>query len=522
MKKVLIIMWLLILPVYAEVDLETDYTSEDVIETLYELEAQYPEIINIKELGHSEDGKALVVVRLGQDIAAVEDDSTYVEKMHFFIEGGIHSRENAATPVLLKTIEMYAMDYYDNDVLPGINIADILDRNILHIMPLTNPDGYDFANFGLDYLSEEGKNKLLSYDNQNFPRYKSNVNGVDLNRNFPGSYYDIESKSWQDLWYKKENKVKADQPGPAYYFGEDSASENETKVLMSYMLKYDFRNYISYHSRGEVIYWYKWMLSDAHNKETRDLAHFVHRNIDYEMVKTYESESSSGYLTDYTAMETLKPSITIETVSSDYELPVDNHVIEAVYEQVKYVPIIAVLQGQIKGYYDYKLYVDGVYVRDFQEKVYADAIAARDNGVVIKFPGQPIYNLEEVMPLTRMEAVYLIMSYFDSVEVGIAFDDTNDSVILQARTLNIISGYNNMFKPNDYISFYEICVLLRNAFYDDDIKQTSPYQVVGWAQESFDILFNEKIIDYTDVTRGIITKQDLLNYLEKIHGGPYD
>lgn len=80
-----------------------------------------------------------------------------------------------------------------------IRLAKIEPRNTWRVIPVANPDGWE-------------------------AKTRTNVNGIDLNRNFP-------TKDWTELaeeyWRKK---MKSD---PRRFPGKDAGSESETKCLMA-------------------------------------------------------------------------------------------------------------------------------------------------------------------------------------------------------------------------------------------------------------------------------------------------
>lgn len=524
MKKLLVVFLLLFLTrgIFADtiVNLEQDYTATDLYEMALQLEATYPALIHVEIIGRSTDGRPIFVIQMTSGLNEVENvNAFYTSKMHFLIEGGIHSRENVSSPMLMKIVENYARDYYDESVLAGIPMGDMLHENVFHFIILSNPDGYDLANFGLKMIGSPYKEKLLTFNYRNYSQYKSNVNGVDLNRNFPGLYYDLNEGQFKDIWNKVHNDYRSYIPGAAFYFGPYEASELETQALMAYLTAYDFRNYISFHSKGEVIYWYKWMLSESHNYDTKILALQVSKVNGYERDYNGKADSSSGYLTDFTAMTTLKPSITIETVDWRHSLPTHNSdIIEAYYLNYK-VPAVAALEGKRVGYFDNKLYKDGVYIRDFRKKAYADAWAEQLDGQVFIYEGRPVYQLpDHLRKITRKEAVSeLIKTLNLSYDAALKpFDDCDDEDVLKARGLNIISGYENHFYPDKAVNYEEAYVILYNAMYKGDIPSKVVDYLPRWAELQVNALVANGVILPEEVKTGEMMKSDFLNLLERI------
>jgi hypothetical protein len=471
MKRLLIILLLLCsTTVYAEdvVDINDLNTAENLYQKILLLEEKYPKLIDVEVLGYSNDNRPIYVVLMTEDVSINKRVSEgYVEKMHYFVESGIHSRENPGPNIVLKMIEEYAKDYYDDSVVLDYELKSILHDNVIHFIPMTNPDGYNLSYRGLYTIGKSYQDKLLGYIDTDFRNYKSNLNGVDLNRNFPGLFYDIELEAWRNIWNMIHNDFRSFRPSGSFYFGPFEGSEVETQILMDYMLKFDFRNYLSFHSKGQVIYYNKWMLSEVHNERTFSLANKIAYVTGYDLIEGSRYTSSSGYLTDYTAMNTLKPSITVETVYWEETLPVTSKYVKKAYEEVKTVPLLAIKDGQSAGYFDYKWYVDGRYVRDFEESVYARAFYEKYGGQFLHYKGKPKLFLNENMnKLTRLELVEEVMKHFDTIPLGQPYLDCTDSDVLKARNLGIISDAE-YFRPDDYATYEETFVVLRQAFFRD-------------------------------------------------------
>jgi g-D-glutamyl-meso-diaminopimelate peptidase len=503
---------------FGEVDLNIDYTSEDFYKIAIELEKEYPDLLEVEVIGYSTDEKPIYVVRLTE----MNDH----HKMHYLIEGGLHSRETASTPIIMKTIEMYLKDYHDDTAVAGVSIRSLLEDSVIHFIPLSNPDGYDFATWGIGMLSVEGQKKLRSIRETYYPGFKANINGVDLNRNFPGLYYDIENDKWINIWNVEQNDYISNRPSGSFYHGPYEASEDETKVMMTYLLSYDFRNYLSYHSRGEILYWYKWMLSDKHNEDAYRLASLISKITGYEPINTNQYGSSSGYLTDYVSMQTLKPSITVETLSGRESLPASNYSIKRAFEKMLKVPALAVVEGRRVGYFDYKWYKDGLYIRDYEELEYAAAMKDKYGGIIIKRQGTPSKVLtNQLLPVTRLELIELITKGLDvDYSQTQPFKDIGTIAVRKARSLGIVSGYEGYFRPYDYVTYGETLVMIRKAYFSDSFSeyQDRYYHIEDWARESVSVLLNEKIIDYSYIKVGNISLGEVEKLMSVITGGNYD
>lgn len=394
-----------------------DNSYENIYKGALKLQTRYPEIIKVETIGYSTDGRVIFVVKMSNDVVKTfESANVYVNKMHFLVESGIHSRENPGPNIVMKTIENYAELYYKNDnsnmeLFGGYDIKQILNISVIHFIPLSNPDGYELSRVGITSVSKKYSDYIETFENQNFKEYKSNIRGVDLNRNFPGIYYNIYSRDWTDIWNVIKNINISDEPSDAFYPGSESNSENETKILSNYLLKYDFRNYLSYHSKGNIIFWDMWMLSNSYNYQVKKFAVLANIITGYEILFSTKSSSSSGYMSDFISMNTLKPAITIELGEEDKELPFDSFEFLTLYEDVWKLPLEFASLSIKEGYYPYRWYNNSFYIRDFYDKIYAESFALKYGGFIIEDIGKPdLYINKENFYITKLDTIGLMIN----------------------------------------------------------------------------------------------------------------
>ncbi len=112
------------------------------------------------------------------------------------------------------------------------------------LVPLSNPDGALLSQEGIASVKgERQKKRLLSLSkNGNFSLWKANARGVDLNVNFPARW--------------GTGKSNAFIPSSENYVGEHPFSEPETLALKRFTEEISPDYTLSYHSKGEEIYWY--------------------------------------------------------------------------------------------------------------------------------------------------------------------------------------------------------------------------------------------------------------------------
>ncbi len=209
-------------PELGVVDPLTPYTSTRLNEDVLTLTNNYPDIIQLEYIGQSELGKDIPLLKLGKGKRAV------------LWAGAMHSREVVTSAFLMLTAEEYA-NAYTNHASYGDYTAEkvqwLLEEFTIYIVPMTNPDG-------VDIVTDRGESNVTV---SNRKTWKSNANGVNLNRNFP---FD---------WAKNRNDVS--NSNYLYYKGPSAGSEAETKALIALCESVPFEHLVSCHVMGKILYW---------------------------------------------------------------------------------------------------------------------------------------------------------------------------------------------------------------------------------------------------------------------------
>lgn len=199
------------------------------------------------------------------------------------VQYSIHAREHITTHLALKQLK----DYLHNG-----------KKGTVYFLPLTNPDGVKIA------LSE---NKL----------FKANARGVDLNVNFDAKWGTGES-----------NKLVK---GDSDYIGEYPFSEPETRALRDFTLRVKPNITLSYHSKGEEIY-YEFFQDKKRKKRDYKIAKKLAKVTGYAIKPT---KNSAGGYKDW-CIETLKiPAFTIEVGRDNLSHPIGYKYLDEIYEKNK-------------------------------------------------------------------------------------------------------------------------------------------------------------------------------------------
>ena len=199
-------------------------------------------------------------------------------------------------PIGLVQYAMHGREFATAKLAPVQYYAGVKTGS-LWIIPLTNPDGALLSEVGLSSIKSKNRQKrllALNGGNEDFSLWKANARGVDLNVNFPAQ------------WGK--GKCNIFHPAPENFVGNKPLSEPETVALKRFTQKIQPDYTVSYHTKGEEIYWYFYQPIGACARDKR-LAQALSRSTGYALA---HAQGSAGGYKDW-CIQTLKiPSFTVE------------------------------------------------------------------------------------------------------------------------------------------------------------------------------------------------------------------
>lgn len=488
MKKLLTLIMLLIIltSVSFSLDITNQYSATELNNLIEQLDDLYSEI-TIETLGVSYLNQPIKVLQLKNSETIYEKEKRYNKGIfHFLVFGGIHGRERLNPKLLLKQIEYYAK----NELIP---------RNmVIHYIPLGNPDGYS-----LSLLNGFETDFLKGIDDKNYSRWKSNIRGVDINRNFPDIYLDLKTLTWNDAWGRVDKKrFKSDAPSGEYYFGPYAGSEVETQILMNYMNRHKFEMFLDYHNQGEVLFVNKWFMSDEFNRKSLILADTIMSFNGY--IKHKESgEYSSGFTTNYMANRHRTPSITIETARTR-NLPYlsDGEELKA-YEENKDVTVEVFKKAiEQKIFGPYKTYdASGYFFDDYANESIAKAYSAKFNLEIKDYEGIPLEHLDDFMS-------------------DWAVKSTKELINLGLLSIDLSKGYQSDISVEDFLISLEEINQERYLVYEqpDIIKSLDENEKINRIQASY-ILYTFLDGDQYDLTP--VNFEDIDNLLDEYNKAVY-
>ncbi|WP_455539263.1 M14 family zinc carboxypeptidase [Terrisporobacter sp.] len=287
---------------------ESQNFSQDVNETICNLARNNKDIISLYKIGLSVQGTPILAINLG-----FGDKKILINATH-------HARELMGTILLLDQIE-YILNLYKNNLrVKGIYVRELLNQVKFVFVPLVNPDGADLVLNGISSVSNEYINSYYLRRNT-FESWKSNIRGVDLNRNYLTKY-------------PSHDTVKI--PGAKGYGGYCYFSEPETCALKNLTEFALFDGAISYHSSGEEIYW---QYNQLNIERDLHIAEKISKETTYSLVEEEEPVRGSGYK-DWFIENYQKPSLTMEIAPYVGERKVPAKYYKKIFEQNKNVPFI--------------------------------------------------------------------------------------------------------------------------------------------------------------------------------------
>ncbi len=188
---------------------------------LGQLAALHPERATLVAVGSSIEGRPLWALRIG---------GQHPGSTPMLVNGAQHAREWIAAMVTTCVADRLVRDY---ETVPAIR--EFVDRTELWVIPVVNPDGYQYSWSSNRYWR---KNRRGSH-------------GVDLNRNF--------SVAWGGSGSSKEKRSEI-------YRGEYAFSEPETIALRDLARREHIALHIDFHSYGQLVL-YPWNHTPAPAKE---------------------------------------------------------------------------------------------------------------------------------------------------------------------------------------------------------------------------------------------------------------
>lgn len=217
-------------------------------EQLLKTQSHYNHILHVEVIGRSHEQRPIYQIVLGRG------------RRRIHVNGSHHANEWITSTVLMKSLVIICEMYEKNMLFGGVTIRKLLDTLATYdFVPMVNPDGVEIVHLGLSNRTDSAFLIDANEGSLDFSRWKANVRGVDLNRN-----YDAGFETYQHTSEKKF-------PSYAYYCGPKPGSEPESQALIELTNQRLYDMVLAYHTQGQVIYW------DYNHLDVKDSLYYAKR-----------------------------------------------------------------------------------------------------------------------------------------------------------------------------------------------------------------------------------------------------
>lgn len=217
-------------------------------------------------------------------------------------------------------IAQYAMHGREH-ITAKLSVAQYENGNVIGsvwLIPLVNPDGALLSQQGIRSAPKERQEELLALNGgEDFSLWKANGRGVDLNVNFPAR------------WGTGAKNVRF--AGAENYIGEKPFSEPETLALKKFTEKIRPQYTLSYHTKGEEIYW-RFHQSCERLARDRKLATVLSHATGYPLA---EAKNSAGGYRDWCIQRFGIPAFTVEVGLDGWAHPLGDRALTEIIKKNK-------------------------------------------------------------------------------------------------------------------------------------------------------------------------------------------
>jgi g-D-glutamyl-meso-diaminopimelate peptidase len=265
--------------------------------------------IRVNEIGESVLGKPLYEIQIGNG----------EKKVH--INASFHANEWITTPILMRFMNDYLLSLTNRGTIRGVVMEPLYSSVTLSLVPMVNPDGVDLVIEGPPPALRE---ELIEFNkgNTNFSGWKANINGVDLNNQYPAK--------WELEKERKEEK----NPAPRDFPGYKPLSEPEAIAMAELARSGGLDRVLALHTQGEEFYW---GFEGMEPPESEMLAEEFERVSGYRSVRYIDS--FAGYK-DWFIQEFQRPGFTIELGMGINPLPLSQF--DSIYESVLGIFLVSI------------------------------------------------------------------------------------------------------------------------------------------------------------------------------------
>lgn len=268
-----------------------NYTYEKMVDDIKKLQSVYP-FLRISSIGNSVLNRPIPEIVIGNGS----------KQVHY--NGSFHANEWITTPIILTFLNDYLLSLTNQTPIRGLETMPAYEQTFLSIVPMVNPDGVNLVIDGPPD-NEQLRNQLIEWNNDStdFSGWKANINGVDLNDQFPAKW-------------ELESERNPQSPGPRDYGGKAPLTEPEAIAMANLTKERNFAYVLAFHTQGKVIYY---GFENLEPPESEVLANEFSKVSGYEPIKS--ADSYAGYK-DWFIQDWRRPGFTIEMGKGVNPLPI--------------------------------------------------------------------------------------------------------------------------------------------------------------------------------------------------------
>jgi len=196
------------------------------------LASRHPDKAETFSIGKSYEGRDLKVIRISNNLASSDN------KPMIWVDGGIHAREWVSPHTVI-----YIANALLSEVETGLRsqVSTLLDKYQFVILPMSNPDGYEYSRTKNRFWRKTRRPSGCKYD-----EYRSDGScrygqcyGVDPNRNWDADF----GRQGVSL-----------NPCSDIYPGREAFSEKNTQAMRDFILEHknNLVLYLTYHSYSQM------------------------------------------------------------------------------------------------------------------------------------------------------------------------------------------------------------------------------------------------------------------------------
>lgn len=226
--------------VYKKESLQVSY--EKIYFSLWEISQRYHSFAMFRVIGESHDQRFIPMLEIGKGDSVI------------FCISGIQGTDIGIPFLLVQLAEEYCRAYECQWILEDFyEVKQLLDKIRICMIPLLNPDGYEFCRIGFRSIRNPIYRQMLRMKEIPREEFIYNARAVDLKKNFPAGFY--------------SRKRIAQEPG----------SENETKALMHIFQEYRSKGLLSFVEKNKEMVYYHHMQGFMYNQRSGRLARHLQK-----------------------------------------------------------------------------------------------------------------------------------------------------------------------------------------------------------------------------------------------------